>query len=49
MKKKAEETGLPQVIEITSEFVDRGDSDIDNIVTYVYPDGSIREERGATY
>lgn len=49
MKKKAEETGLPQVLEITSEFVDRGDSDIDNIVTYVYPDGSIREERGATY
>ncbi|MFR4533186.1 MAG: hypothetical protein ACLT5Y_16905, partial [Thomasclavelia ramosa] len=47
--KKAKETGKPQVIKVTSEFVERGDSDIDNIVTYVYPDGTKRTERGPAY
>lgn len=47
--KKAKETCEPQPIKIISEFVERGDSDVDNIVTYVYPDGSIREERGPVY
>ena len=47
--KKAKETGKPQVIQGTSEFVERGDSDIDNIVTYVYPDGTKRTERGPAY
>lgn len=49
MKKKAEETGIPQPIDMHYEFIDRGDSDIDNIVTFIYPDGSIKEERGPAY
>lgn len=47
--KKAKKTNKPQVIKVTSEFVERGDSDIDNIVTYVYPDGTKRTERGPAY
>lgn len=47
--KKAQETGEKQVLKTRTEKVQREDSDIDVIVTYLYPDGHEETRRSPAY
>lgn len=47
--KKAQETGEKQVLSTRSELVERGDSNVDIVVTYLYPDGHEEIRRNPAY